>query len=75
MQTRRNFFKKATLAAAAVSAAPALIAKGVSPSAIPAMGNKEADLFFDISLVEWSLNSALFGGKLDNLDFPAYTKE
>lgn len=30
-------------------------------------------LFFDISLAQWSLNKALFGGKLDNLDFPEYT--
>jgi len=27
-------------------------------------------LFFDISLAQWSLHKTLFGGKLDNLDFP-----
>lgn len=32
------------------------------------------DLFFKISLAEWSLNKQLFGGKLDNLDFPAKAK-
>ncbi len=31
-------------------------------------------LFFTISLAQWSLNKALFGGKLDNLDFPATAK-
>lgn len=31
-------------------------------------------LFFKISLAEWSLNKSLFGGKLDNLDFPAKAK-
>jgi sugar phosphate isomerase/epimerase len=33
-----------------------------------------APLFFKISLAEWSLNKAIFGGKLDNLDFPAKAK-
>lgn len=33
-----------------------------------------APLFFKISLAEWSLNKALFGGKLTNLDFPAKAK-
>lgn len=33
-----------------------------------------SDLFFDISLAQWSLNKAFFGGKLDNLDFAAKAK-
>lgn len=32
------------------------------------------DLFFKISLAEWSLNKQLFAGELDNLDFPAKAK-
>ena len=32
------------------------------------------DLFFKISLAEWSLNKELFSGKLTNLDFPAKAK-
>src|SRR5688572_7319808 len=35
---------------------------------------KPAELFFKISLAEWSLNKTIFGGKLDNLDFPAKAK-
>lgn len=37
---------------------------------------KEApkDLFFKISLAEWSLNKQLFAGKLNHLDFPAKAK-
>ncbi len=35
----------------------------------------EGNLFFKISLAEWSLNKSLFAGKLDNLDFPAYAKD
>jgi sugar phosphate isomerase/epimerase len=29
---------------------------------------------FKISLAEWSLNRMIFGGQLDNLEFPAYSK-
>lgn len=32
------------------------------------------DMFFKISLAEWSLNKQLFSGKLTNLDFPAKAK-
>lgn len=32
------------------------------------------DLFFDISLAQWSLNNALFDGKIDHLDFPEIAK-
>lgn len=37
-------------------------------------GKKNADLFFKISLAEWSLNKQLFSGKMTNLDFPAKAK-
>jgi len=30
---------------------------------------------FEISLAQWSLHKTLFGGKLDNLDFPGVAKE
>lgn len=33
-----------------------------------------ADLFFKISLAQWSLHKTLFEGKLKNLDFPATAK-
>lgn len=75
MQSRRNFFKSAALAAAAVSV-PQIVSgvdrvKNLSSS----FGRSGEELFFDISLAEWSLHKTLFGGKLDNLDFPAYTKD
>lgn len=35
---------------------------------------KDKDLFFKISLAEWSLNKELFSGKLTNMDFPAKAK-
>lgn len=33
-----------------------------------------ASMFFNISLAQWSLHKALFSGKIDNLDFPAITR-
>lgn len=32
------------------------------------------DMFFKISLAQWSLHKALFSGKIKNMDFPALTK-
>lgn len=66
--------KSAALAAAGISATQAIVARDhrknerISPLA------EDNDLFFSISLAQWSLNKALFGGQLDNLDFPEYTK-
>lgn len=34
-----------------------------------------SDLFFDISLAQWSLHRSLFEGEIDHLDFPATAKE
>ena len=34
-----------------------------------------SELFFQLSLAQWSLHNMLFDGKLDNLDFPAFTKK
>ena len=51
------------MGALSVSVFPAFAKSVVADTA-----NKK--LFFDISLAEWSLHRALFGGKLDNLDFP-----
>lgn len=38
------------------------------------MPAEEKEMFFKISLAEWSLNRSLFGDKLKNIDFPAYAK-
>lgn len=34
----------------------------------------EQELWFKISLAEWSLHQALFGGKMTNMDFPSVAK-
>jgi hypothetical protein len=63
------------LAAAAVSAGQLVLGNDPTKNlSIPA-GETETDLFFKISLAEWSLNKSLFAEELDNLDFPAYTKD
>ncbi len=45
-------------------------ADAVEPAAVVA----PKELFFDISLAQWSLHKALFDGQLDNLDFASYTQ-
>lgn len=75
MQSRRLFLKSAALTAAGVSSASLVMGKESLKSFSNPLGDAEEDLFFKISLAQWSLNKSLFAGKLDNLDFPAYSKE
>ncbi len=74
MQSRRTFMKSAALAAATVSAGQVVNAKNIISNPI-IQEHGAGELFFDISLAQWSLNKALFGGQLDNLDFPAYARD
>lgn len=66
--------KRAALAAAAISAGKVVHAKDNINNPL-ITDHPESELFFDISLAQWSLNKALFGGELDNLDFPAYAQK
>ena len=59
---RRSFLQHTTLATAA-------LALGGCAS----LGRKKP--LFDISLAEWSLNKALFGKKIDHLDFPQVARQ
>ena len=65
MNNRRTFLKNAGLATAAIG------------MGIPqfSFGSTKADPLFKISLAEWSLNKALFAGKIDHLDFAKLAKE
>lgn len=76
MQSRRTFMKSAAIAAAAMSSGQIIHAKQNSNNPFPLKGDED-ELFFKISLAEWSLNRKLRGKnkELDNLDFPAYTKD
>lgn len=66
--------KSAALAAAAISAGKVAGAKDFGSNPL-IQEHPERELFFDISLAEWSLNKKLFGGELDNMDFPAYAQK
>ena len=66
--------KSAALAAAAISAGQVVNAKDSGSNPL-AQEHEARELFFDISLAQWSLNKALFGKELDNLDFPAYAQK
>ncbi|MGF1637448.1 MAG: sugar phosphate isomerase/epimerase family protein [Cyclobacteriaceae bacterium] len=77
-QSRRSFLRNT----AGISAV------GVVPFFLQSCGSKKStteenslsaspeskDLFFKISLAQWSLNRQLLGGKLTNLEFPAKSK-
>jgi len=60
--TRRSFLQQTALGTAA-------LALGGCAS----LGRRKP--LFDISLAEWSLNKALFGGKLNHLDFPKAARQ
>ena len=70
---RRNFMKNTALAASGSLVVPGFLACSSTKGAVdPATGKQ---LFFDISLAEWSLHRALFSGKMTNLDFPLMAKK
>lgn len=65
--------KNAALAASGSLLVPEFLACNNTKGAVdPATGKR---LFFDISLAEWSLHRALFGGQMTNLDFPLVAKK
>jgi sugar phosphate isomerase/epimerase len=65
-QTRRHFIKNAV----AGSVGTTVLLAGSSPLLSAFKGENR----FKLSLAEWSLHNALFGGEMDNLDFPLVTK-
>lgn len=79
-QTRRNFLKHSTQAALGLGLL-GLSACGQSGAPAGSQESAEAqtatapDMFFQISLAQWSLNKSLFGGKMDNLDFARKARE
>jgi len=63
--TRRSFIRRSLLGAGALALAPSL----------EAFGSAGTEAGIEISLAEWSLHRAIYGGKLDHLDFPATAKK
>ena len=68
VSSRREFLRHFGLVTAGLSGvATASFAAGISSS--------PPELFFKISLAEWSYNRSLFGGKMTNLDFPVKARK
>src|SRR5438045_1771281 len=65
MTHRRQFLRTSTRLAAGL---------GLSSLGAPHCSAAQREPLFTISLAEWSLNRALFGGKLDHLDFSKTAK-
>ncbi len=63
---RRDFMKTSTAGFAGVSA--------LGLSGISGIRERSGEMFFKISLAQWSLNKTLFSGELTNLDFPGFTR-
>jgi sugar phosphate isomerase/epimerase len=65
MNSRRDFLKTFAAASGVMAFAPEMLAASEA-------GKK---LFFEISLAEWSLHKAIFGGQMTNLDFPVKARK
>ena len=68
---RRTFLTRAGAGAVAAG----VLGPGALKTLDAAEGGPPFEKGFEISLAQWSLNKALFGGELDNLEFAPYTKE
>ena len=68
--SRRGFLRTTSASAGAIVAGQA-----IAPSLFADHHEKKGGVPFEISIAEWSLHKALFGGKMTNLDFPAYAKK
>ncbi len=84
LENRRSFIKSlglitvsagaGTAFLSACSGKPSADSQIAADSAAQVSAAQSPDLFFRISLAEWSLNKTLFAGRLSNLDFPAKAK-
>lgn len=82
---RRHFLRQLGLFSAGVTLGPAFLAAcnnaGTTSGSDSAKADSAAgagtakDLFFKISLAEWSYHNAIFAGKMTNLDFAAKAKK
>ncbi len=74
--TRRSFLRSLGLITVGASVAPTWLSAcaGKKSETTETTVAAPAELFFKISLAEWSLNKAIFGGSMTNLDFPAKAK-
>lgn len=77
MDNRRNFMKKAGLFTLGLGLSVDALANmyDFNNQSVAVSGDENGkNLFFKISLAEWSLHRALHSGKMTNLDFPVIAK-
>jgi sugar phosphate isomerase/epimerase len=84
MKNRRDFLRSLGLVTLSAASTPLLFSSCESKKTSDATTSTDTtatetpsskkDLFFKISLAEWSLHNALFSNKMTNLDFPAKAK-
>ncbi|MFB6454575.1 sugar phosphate isomerase/epimerase family protein [Chitinophaga sp. Hz27] len=81
---RRDFLRQMGLATMGLGIFPSLLAacnngnptdSGEKKDSTKANEDLHKDLFFKISLAEWSFHKALFAGKMNHLDFPVRAKK
>ncbi|MDI9860196.1 sugar phosphate isomerase/epimerase family protein [Flectobacillus roseus] len=65
MNSRRDFLKTFAATSGVMAFAPEMLAASEASK----------KLFFEISLAEWSLHKAIFGGQMTNLDFPVKARK
>lgn len=83
MQNRRTFLKYSgqsilgltILGVAACGTNEAKMAQKENADTAATTEEKPKELFFKLSLAQWSLHKALFANEMDNLDFPDKAKE
>ena len=79
MKDRRNFIKQGSYLAAAGAMSPLIMSCSQAKKSLEISGKSDRrngadDMFFKISLAQWSFNKAIFAGELDHLEFAAKTK-
>lgn len=77
---RRRFLRQLGLVTAGAGLGPAFLSAcnsggGKSSEDSSEAAKKPKEIFFKISLAEWSFHTALFAGKMTNLDFPVKAKQ
>lgn len=75
LQHRRSFIKNLGLVGIGATVSPWLLQSCGGSQTQSEITEMTKELFFKISLAQWSLHKALFAGELDNLDIAAFTKK
>ncbi|WP_373494372.1 sugar phosphate isomerase/epimerase family protein [Aquiflexum sp.] len=74
-QHRRIFLRNLGLVGLGATISPLILQSCGGTNTQTAVEEVPKEMFFKISLAQWSLHKALFAGEMDNLDFAAFTKK